>query len=74
MGTKLFNAITVNLETGEISYPQLEGFVLDMDAVVRVAKIHLPFAGSLENAVKHAIHGQLAAFRGAQSLRCGLGR
>lgn len=68
MASKLFDSITVNLETGDISYPALPGFTLDMDAVYRVAKMFLPFAGSIDNAVKHAIHGQLSAHVGMMDI------
>ncbi len=60
--------ITVDLSTGEISYPSPEGFDLDMDRVYRSAERFTAHC-SLEMAVKHAIHGQLSAYRGAASLR-----
>jgi hypothetical protein len=65
----LFEQISVNIQTGAIAYPKLEGFELDMDRVYETAKLHYPHCnGSLEMAVKHAIHGQLAAHQGAARL------
>jgi hypothetical protein len=70
-----FNDITVNLTTGEISYPSPEGFVLDMDKVYRTAKLFVPHCSD-EMAVKHAIHGQIESFRGMVGIRAmgGAGR
>lgn len=62
-----FDSIKVDLQTGAIEYPSPEGFTLDMEAVYRTARIHAAFC-SMEMAVRHAIHGQIEAFRGAQSL------
>ena len=67
-GSRAFDAISVNLETGDISYPAIPGFELDMDAVYRSARLFAPFAPSAEAAVKHAIHEQLSAYRGLRSL------
>ena len=65
----LFDQITVDMNTGSIAYPKLDGFELDMERVYSTAKLHMPFCnGSIEMAVKHAIHGQLAAHQGMQSL------
>ncbi len=62
--------ITVNLSTGAISYPKVEGHELDIERVYRTAERFLPHCGgSLEMAVKHAIHEQLSAARGMASLR-----
>jgi hypothetical protein len=66
-GAPLFDRISVNLKTGEISYPQLPGFELDMERVYSTAQMHAQFC-SMEMAVKHAIHGQLAAYQGAMTL------
>jgi len=60
-----FDDISVNIDTGAISYPQLKGFELDLPRVYRSAERFLPFCkGNLEMAVKHAIHEQLSAYRG----------
>jgi hypothetical protein len=69
--TNLFAQISVNVATGAISYPQLPGFKLDMERLYSTAQLHLPFCnGSIEMAVRHAIHGQLTAHQGlAQLLR-----
>ena len=67
--SSLFDSITVNVATGAIAYPRLPGFELDMERVYSTAKLHLPFChGSLEMAVKHAIHGQLTAHQGMMTL------
>lgn len=67
--TTTLNAITVNTKTGAISYPECKGFELDIERVYRSAERFLPFcSGSLEMAVKHAIHEQLSAHRGLRSL------
>jgi len=64
----MFEQITVDVATGRISYPQPEGFVLDMERMYRSAARFAPHCPSVEMAVKHAIHEQLSAFRGLQSL------
>ena len=65
----LFEQISVNMTTGALSYPALPGFTLDMARVYSAAALHYPFCnGSMEMAVKHAVHGQLAAYQGAMSL------
>jgi hypothetical protein len=65
----LFNSIEVNVSSGKIAYPELPGFELDMERVYRSAERFLPFCGgSLEMAVRHAIHEQLSAHKGAMSL------
>ncbi|MCP4573238.1 MAG: hypothetical protein GY838_12865 [bacterium] len=68
----LFDQITVNVYTGAISYPKLEGFELDMEEVYRVARLMGDHC-SAEMAFKHAIHQQLAAFRGLATLRAKAG-
>jgi hypothetical protein len=70
--TRLIDQITVNLTTGEVAYPALPGFELDMERVYRTAQMHAQFCGDMAQAVKLAIHGQLAAYQGAQSLGGGL--
>ena len=58
----LFEQITVNVETGEYSYPKLEGFDLDVEHVYRSVERFLPHCGgNVEMAVRLAIHEQLAA-------------
>jgi len=65
----LFDQITVNVSTGAISYPEVEGFELDAERVYRSAETFLPHCnGRLDLAVKHAIHQQIAAHQGLQSL------
>ena len=65
-----FDNISVNLETGAVSYPELPGFTLDMERVYRSAARFAPFCqGNMEMAVKHASHEQLSAHRGQLSLR-----
>ncbi len=65
----LFDQISVNVTTGAISYPQLAGFELDVARVYSTAERFLPHCnGSLEMAVRHAIHQQIAAHQGAQQL------
>ena len=66
--SSLFDRVSVNLATGEVSYPQLAGFVLDHEAVYRAAALFAPYC-SPEMAVRHAIHQQLAAYQGAMSLQ-----
>jgi len=62
--------IHVNFETNTFSYPEVKGFELDMERVYRSIERFLPFcSGSLEMAAKHAIHEQLSAHRGMQSVR-----
>jgi hypothetical protein len=68
MATKLFDAISVNMTTGELSYPALPGFELDMDRVYRTAKLFSPFCKTTEQAVRQAIHQQLIAHQGAMGL------
>jgi hypothetical protein len=63
-----FNDITVDLETGAISYPKVEGFTLDMDKVYSTAKMFVAHC-SPEMAIKHAIHGQISAHRGMMDLK-----
>jgi len=63
-----FDRISVNLDTGKINYPAVPGFELDEEAMHRVANLHAPFAPSLEDAYRHAIHGQISEFLGARSL------
>jgi len=63
-----FNAISVDVSTGAISYPSPEGFKLDMDRVYRSAERFAAHC-STEMAVRHAIHEQLSAFRGTAGLR-----
>jgi hypothetical protein len=61
----LFEQISVDLTTGKIAYPSLEGFTLDTEAVYRTCQLHMPFCnGSVEMAVRHAIHQQLLAHQG----------
>lgn len=67
MATALFEAIQVNLETGAVSYPSIEGFELDKERVYSTAKLFMQHCGP-EMAVRHAIHGQIAAYLGAQDL------
>lgn len=65
----LFEQISVNIKTGAIAYPKLEGFELNVERVYSSAERFLPHCGgSLEMAVRHAIHQQLAAHQGAMQL------
>lgn len=64
----MFSRITVNMNTGAIAYPKLEGFTLDMDRVYREAAQQGQFCGP-ELAVRHAIHNQLAEHKGMMGLR-----
>lgn len=65
----LFDQISVNVATGKVSYPELPGFKLDVERLYSSAQTHLPFCnGSLEMAVRHAIHGQLTAHQGLSQL------
>jgi hypothetical protein len=67
--SNLFEQISVNVVTGAVSYPQLPGFKLDVERLYSTAQLHLPFcSGSLEMAVRHAIHGQLTAHQGLSQL------
>lgn len=69
MSTPL-DSISVNLETGAISYPELPGFELDKEKLYRSAARFASFCqGNMEMAVKHAIHEQLSAHRGMMGLR-----
>ena len=66
---RLFEKVTFNVETGVVGYPELPGFSLDMDRVYRTAKLFMPHCqGDVEMAVRQAVHQQLAAHKGAQSL------
>ena len=70
MATELFEAVQVNVTTGVVTYPAVEGFKLDMEAVYRVVALFLPHCGgNLELATRHAVYGQLTAFTGAATLR-----
>ena len=68
MSTNLFEQISVNMQTGAVSYPQLPGFELDMERVYRSAARFAQFCSSDEMAVRHAIHEQLSAHYGAMTL------
>lgn len=69
-----FEDVTVNVTTGEVSYPMVEGFELDKEKALRTAELFLPYCnGDLEMAIRQAIWGQLSAYRGAKSLMGGLG-
>jgi hypothetical protein len=69
----LFDQISVNVTTCAVAYPKLDGFQLDMERVYSSAERFLPHCGgSLELAVRHAIHQQLAAHQGARQLFAGL--
>lgn len=63
-----FDAITVDMNTGKLSYPSPEGFVLDMEKVYSSAAIMAPYCQTVEQAIKHAIHEQISAYKGM----CGL--
>lgn len=65
--TPLFEAISVNMETGAISYPNLPGFKLDAEKVYSTARLFAAHC-TPEMAVRHAIHGQLTAYQGACQL------
>lgn len=59
----IFDQISVNVSTGAVAYPSPKGFELDMDRVYRSAERFLPHcSGSLEMAVRHAIHEQISAY------------
>lgn len=63
--TTLFAAITVNVSTGAVSYPRIDGFTLDMERVYSTAALFLPHCGgNLEMAVRQAIHQQIIAYQG----------
>lgn len=64
----MFEQISVNMQTGEISYPKLEGFVLDKDKLYHTMQTFLTHC-SPELAIRQAIHQQLAAHRGMSTLR-----
>lgn len=66
--SELFEAIKVDMATGKVAYPSPEGFTLDLEAVYRVAALHAPFCKTMEQALRHAIHGQICAYEGAKSL------
>ncbi len=62
--------ISVDILTGKIAYPAPKGFVLDMEKVYSTVALFLPHCGGdTAQAIKLAIHGQLAAYSGAASLR-----
>lgn len=63
------NDISVNMATGAISYPELDGFVLDKDRLYRSAARFAAFCPTPAAAVRHAIWEQLSAHRGMMSLR-----
>jgi hypothetical protein len=65
----LYEQIAVDLKTGKISYPQITGFRLDMERLYRTVELFAPHCQTMEQAVKQAVHGQLTAYQGAQSLR-----
>jgi len=62
-----FERIKVNMETGEVVYPQPDGFVLDEEAAQRMALRFVEHCPP-EQAVRLAIHQQLVAFRGSRPL------
>ena len=69
----LIDQITVDMNTGKMSYPKLEGFTLDMDKMYRTVELFMPHCnGSAEQAVKLAIHSQLAAHQGLAQTLAGL--
>lgn len=69
----LFEQITVDMTTGAISYPKLDGFELDTERVYRTFERFLPYCQGVPSmALKHAIHEQLTAHQGAQSLMRGM--
>jgi hypothetical protein len=70
--TNLFDQITVNMATGSVSYPKLDGFELDMERVYRTAALFAPHCASTEMAVRQAIHQQLAAHQGMTATLAGL--
>jgi len=73
MKSELFESISVNLETLDVSYPQMEGFELDMAKMYRTAKMFTPFCnGDVVMAVRQAVHGQMVAFMGTKSLFGGM--
>jgi hypothetical protein len=66
----LFEHIEVDLATGNVTYPELPGFELNEERMVRMTKHFLPFCdGDLVMAMKHAIHGQLTAHYGMMNLK-----
>lgn len=65
----MFEQIQVNMQTGDIQFPKLDGFKLDHEKLNRTIDLMLPHSGNPEMAVKHAIHQQLVAFKGMQTLR-----
>jgi len=72
--TELFDNITVNLTTGSVAYPKLEGFELDMERVYSTTKLFAPHCGGdFAMAVKHAVHQQLVAFKGTVAMRAMFG-
>ena len=64
----IFDSITVNVATGAISYPKVEGFVLDVERVYSTAALFAPHCASVEMAIRQAIHGQISAHIGASQL------
>lgn len=70
----MFEQIQVDVASGKISYPQLQGFELDEERVYRTAERFLPHCGGdLSMAVRHAIHQQLLAHQGAERLCAEIG-
>jgi|HubBroStandDraft_5_1064220.scaffolds.fasta_scaffold383402_1 hypothetical protein len=70
MSTAIFAAIQVDLSTGSITYPKLDGFVLDVERVYSTAERFLRHCGgNLEMAVRQAIHQQLIAHQGMAGIR-----
>ena len=62
--------ISVDMTTGKIAYPCPDGFKLDMDKVYSTFERFLPHChGNAEQALKLAVHGQIAAYNGAAPFR-----
>ena len=61
--------IQVNIATGSITYPKVEGFSLDMEKVYRQVALFLPHCATTEQAVVQAVHQQIIAHTGMAGIR-----
>ena len=63
-----FDQIAVDIDAGTCSYPELPGFKLDQARLATTVELFAPHCGSVEHAVRLAIHQQLAAHAGLEDL------
>jgi hypothetical protein len=60
--------ITIDLARGTFSYEKPEGFELDQERMYSTARLFATHCPTVEQAVRLAIHQQISAYNGAQTL------